>query len=85
MNFSRSIIHGEFDQKDAYRVILDSDIYLLETDLVNDLINRPENMIPMNQLLFDLYKKVLTEEFIKKLQKDTFEDLDIQGVEKNYE
>ena len=83
VNLLRSIIHGELDQEDAYQVVLDSDIYLLDSDVVNDLIDNPDKMNPMNQLLFDLYKTVITEDFIIKLQEDNFLDIDILGVEKN--
>lgn len=83
VNSIRTIIHGEWEEKEAYQVVLDSDVYLLETDIVNELIDTPDKMNPMNELLFDLYKAVLTDDFIRKLQGETFSDTEIIGVECN--
>lgn len=83
VNSIRTIIHGEWEEKEAYQVVLDSDVYLLETDIVNELIDSPDKMNPMNELLFDLYKAVLTDDFIRKLQGETFSDTEIIGVECN--
>ena len=83
INFTRTIVHGELDGKDAFQLVLDSDIYLLETDGVHALLNDPQMLNPMNELLFDIYKMVLTEQFIGKLQMDCFTDKEIKGVERN--
>lgn len=83
INFSRTIVSGELDGNTAYQLVLDSDIYVLETDVMIQLLDNPSMLTPMNELLFNVYKQVLTEDFIQKLQMDIFAESDIKGVEKN--
>lgn len=83
INFTRTIVHGELDGNDAYQIVLDSDIYLLEPDEVVALLDEPSMLIPMNDLLFIVYKNVLTEDFIQKLQQKEFVEQGIKGVERN--
>lgn len=83
INFLRTVILGEMDDSDAYQVVLDSDIYLLDPDEVEKLIDDGKLLEPMNRILFELYKSVITEGFIEQLCQDMFEDTNIIGVEKN--
>lgn len=85
INYTRNILAGELDRKPVYQVVLDTDIYLLESEKVSELIKNPDLLIPMNNLLFDMYKMAITDEFSGELQKDNFYDENIIGVEKNYE
>lgn len=85
INYTRNILAGELDREQVYQVVLDTDIYLLESEKVSELIKKPELLIPMNDLLFDMYKMTITDEFAGELQKENFCDENIIGVEKNYE
>lgn len=82
-NLSRTVVKGEYKGKIAYQIVLDSDIYLLDSEKIEDLIHNSNRLTPMNSLLFDIYKSAITEEFLNKLQQELFSDSDIIGVENN--
>jgi uncharacterized protein (TIGR04255 family) len=83
INLSRLVVQGEWDTNTVYQIVLDSDIYLSESDKVIELINNAKLLNPMNDLLFDIYKSVITESFIETLQQEQFIDTNIKGVEQN--
>lgn len=83
INLSRTVLNGELNQKPAYQIVLDSDIYLLDNEKIQELINDSSLLEPMNDILFNIYKSVITESLIQKLQEDVFEDRNIMGVNDN--
>lgn len=83
VNLIRTIVAGEYDNDVAHQVILDTDIYVVGYDRINELISNYDIVNQMNEELFNFYKDALTDEFIVNLGKDVFEDCNIIGVEKN--
>lgn len=84
INSSRSIIVGNYLEKEAYQIILDTDIYMYEEDNINTLIEDKAKIKDMNEILFNIFKEALTVEFINELQKEKFDNKDeIIGVESN--
>lgn len=83
INLTRTVLSGEIDGKPAYQVVLDSDIYLIDNEKIADIISSDEQMKIMNDMLFEIYKSVITEKLLDKLQKDIFEDDFILGVDSN--
>lgn len=84
INLLRNIIQGELNTKEAYQVVLDTDIYLTDEEKIDGFFkSNDENLKEMNDILFEIYKDSITFEFIKKLEKDKFNDEELVGVEKN--
>lgn len=83
VNFVRTLVRGEIDEKEAYQIVLDSDIYVLGNQMVSLLLTEPEMVSNMNEILFQLYKDVLTDEFLQQLIDGTFDAQVIKEVEKN--
>lgn len=85
VNLICTVVCGEANNGNlAYQIILDSDIYILENhcmELLDDFENKAE---AMNDVLFELYKDAITDEFISKLTQPSFDsNNEIIGVEKN--
>lgn len=78
----RTIVRGEIGDQEAYQIIFDSDIYILGNQEVHSLILE-EGVSSMNDILFELYKDVVTEKFLQQLNDGTFDEQIIKGVEKN--
>lgn len=83
VNLVRTIIQGEIDGNEAYQINFDSDIYLLGNESVAEVISDRKHVSDMNEILFELYKDVITEEFLQQLMSDTFDNDVIKGVTKN--
>lgn len=86
INLGRAINTGEFISEDnksqnVHQVIIDSDIYVYPN--TKDYTDFECNAITMNDKLFELYKNLLTEDFLNSLCKDEFSNKDIIGVESN--
>lgn len=82
INLMRTIVRGEIGDQEAYQIIFDSDIYILGNQEVHSLILE-EGVSNMNDILFELYKDVVTEKFLQQLNDGTFDEQIIKGVEKN--
>lgn len=83
VNLARMLVVGEYDGNVAYQVVLDSDIYITNTEKINALLDNEENIVAMNERLFELYKEALTETFIEALGQEEYNDTNIIGVERN--
>lgn len=83
VNLVRTLVRGEIDEKEAYQIVLDADIYVLGNQMVSSLLTESEMVSNMNEILFRLYKDVLTEEFLQQLIDGTFDAQVIREVEKN--
>ena len=83
INYTRMVINGEYDGETAYQVVLDSDVYSNNSEHIEKIISDDEELNNMNEILFDLFKEVLTENFIVKLSKEEYTDTNIIGVDKN--
>lgn len=83
VNLTRMVILGEYDEKAAYQVVLDSDIYITKAEDINELFTGDTEITAMNERLFELYKEALTGTFIEELGKEDYRDLNIIGVERN--
>lgn len=82
-NLMRMLVEGQYEDNVAYQVSLDTDIYVTDDEIINELIANDTEMMKMNEQLFDMYKEALTEPFIEKLGQENYEDSNIIGVEKN--
>lgn len=84
---SQGILDIDGSEKEAYQVVLDIDVYIRdEQHIVIATDNEKvlyDKLIEMNTLLFVMYRQILKEQFIQKLQSETFNDNIILGVEKN--
>lgn len=83
INLVRNVIAGEYENQIAYQVVLDSDIYMTDSAEIDGLFEKYEEIIAMNERLFELYKESLTDDFLKDLTQDEWTDTNIIGVEKN--
>ena len=83
VNLERIVVRGEYDDDEAYQVVLDSDIYITNPENINELLDDEIELAAMNECLFQLYKEALTETFIEALGKRDFDDSNIVGVEQN--
>lgn len=83
VNFIRTVIKGMNGENIAYQVVLDTDIYVYEQEEIEKLMNDSSEIQKMNEKLFEIYKSVLTEEFLVKLQQNIFDLQGIEGVENN--
>lgn len=82
-NVKRLVIRGELDGSEAYQIILDSDIYIIDNYKITELLTDRKMLNEMNEFLFDVYKKCLTIDFLNKLLDDNFDDNQIKGVDNN--
>lgn len=83
VNLARTIVCGEMDGKEAYQVVFDSDIYVLGDENVSLLLLNEKKVSDMNEVLFELYKDIITEPFLQQLVDGTFDAQVIKEVEKN--
>ena len=83
VNLQRLIQSGKIDNKEAYVVRLDIDVYVDTIELIKDLFLESNKMKDLNDLSFKLYIKSLTEDFLDKLKQDEFVSEEISGVECN--
>lgn len=83
VNLIRTITCGEIDGEEAYQINFDSDIYLLGNEDGMKVIENDGEAAAMNEVLFALYKDVVTEAFIKELIDGTFNSEIIRGIESN--
>lgn len=82
LNLKKTITYGTIDTKDAYQIGIDADIYLIDDELLNAVIDEDGHYEKMNDLLFDVYKDTITESFINSLIDGQIGD-EIEGVEAN--
>lgn len=85
VNLLRTLIRGEMRGKEAYQVNYDADIYLIDKDNIEELMQNEEKIADMNEWLFELYKDAVTEEFLNQLIDGSFDNNMIIGVEANGE
>ena len=83
INLVRGIIGGEIQKKEAYQVDYDADIYLLNEENIKELIQNESKIAEMNDLLFELYKDAVTENFLNQLIDGTINKEIIMGVDAN--
>lgn len=83
VNLARTMVCGEMSGKEAYQVVFDSDIYVLGDENVSSLIINKKKVSDMNEVLFELYKDIITEQFLQQLMDGTFDEQVIKEVEKN--
>ncbi len=83
VNYQRAIIRGKMENKSAYQVLIDSEIYLRDAELILEILKDFDRMKTMNEILFEIYLESITSEFIEKLKKKEFHDDKIMEVEKN--
>lgn len=86
--FQEGIININEKEAPAYQVILDIDASMqddAENSLNNKVLenNADEILTELNDLIFDVYIKSLTEKYIEKLKDTNFDDENILGVTKN--
>lgn len=85
INLNRMLIRGEVRGQEAYQVNYDADIYLLDEESIEELIQNKDKIAKMNDWLFELYKDAVTETFLNQLIDGTFDSDMIIGVEANGE
>lgn len=85
INLNRMLIRGEVRGQEAYQVNYDADIYLLDEESIEELIQNKDKIAKMNDWLFELYKDTVTETFLNQLIDGTFDSDMIIGVEANGE
>lgn len=83
INLVRTVVSGEYKNQKAYQVVLDSDIYVMDSASIDELFEKQEKIVVMNERLFELYKESLTEQFLDGLGQEEYTDTNIIGVEKN--
>lgn len=84
MNLLCDIEQGQLNDKQVYKLTLDSDIYIDDTNCIEKEIFENNNISSLNERLFAIYIDALTDEFVEMLAND--EDIDqveIIGVERN--
>lgn len=84
---SQGIINKDGDEKQAYQVVLDIDVYTKDEELFDKIIEDSEKtndeIIKMNDIVFKIYVQMLKNEFITKLKTTGVNEDVILGVEKN--
>ncbi|MBC5786722.1 TIGR04255 family protein [Clostridium facile] len=76
-----TIKEDESTEIDVYKVSIDSDIYLDNTDIIEKTISDTNKLLEMNEMLFNIYTNLLSNEFIKLLtDSNDFLNEDIIGV-----
>lgn len=86
--FQEGIINIDKKETPAYQIILDIDASM-QDDAENTLNtkvlenNASQILTELNDLIFEVYIKSLTEEYIEKLKDKNFDDNNILGVTKN--
>lgn len=91
VNLTRFLLLGLLDrdgeEKDAYQVILDIDVYENDEELLEritkDYKNVYNKLTSINDLSFKLYIQMLKDEFISQLKANGVDEDIILGVEKN--
>ena len=71
------------EEKDAYQINLEADLYLLGDEEVKRIIQNQSCVKNMNDILFELYRDSITEEFLQQLMDGTFDSNLVKGVMKN--
>jgi uncharacterized protein (TIGR04255 family) len=84
---SQGILDIDGSEKEAYQLVLDIDVYIRDEQHIAIVTDNEkvlyDKLIEMNTLLFFVYTQMLKEQFIQKLQSETFSDNIVLGVEKN--
>lgn len=81
VNIGKFIIPGILNNEEVFQIVLDSDIYINNID---EKIYENKNIaVKMNDVLFDFYKNMITEEFSNALIYGNFNTDEIIGVESN--
>ena len=84
LNLLYGIEQGLLDQKEIYRITLDSDIYLDETKAIEETILKCDGISDLNEKLFEIYVDTLSGEFVDLLSNESTNWAeDIKGVERN--
>ncbi len=79
-----TFIHqGKILDKQIYQITIDTDVYLSDIQKIKNLLADYNNLVKMNELIFDIYISALTTSFINELQDDEFNDDKLQGINKN--
>lgn len=84
LNLLCDIEQGKLNNKDVYKLTLDLDIYIDDTDSIIDIIFKNDNISFLNEKLFEIYVDSLTDDFGNILLSD--EDInqkEIMGVDRN--
>ena len=84
INLRYRVEDGEVNEQQYYRVTLDSDIYVSKQETIEKIIFDKDEMMKINEKLFEIYLNVLTDKFITLLVDEEEPDLEIlMGVELN--
>ena len=84
INYLRSYLEGKLEDKDAYQIVLDIDVYIKNNLLLEEKFKEykaVKNMLErQNDIVFDLFISSLSKEFINMLKSEHFNSTDILGV-----
>lgn len=84
INLRYRVEDGELNEQQYYRVTLDSDVYVGKQEVIEKIIFDEDEMMRINEKLFEIYLNVLTDKFIMLLVDEEEPDLEIlMGVEPN--
>ena len=83
INFNRSIIQGKSNNDILYQISLDIDAYIQEINAIKNTIYNQEEVLKLNNTIFDIFIGSLTEELKKNLINEEWNLTEIIGVEAN--
>lgn len=83
VTFIRNLTLGQKDNKPCYRAIIDTDIYCYKKNLMQDESILAKTGGDMNDMLFQIYISVLTEQFCEQLINGNYNTDVVNGVKKN--
>jgi uncharacterized protein (TIGR04255 family) len=83
-NIQSGLVQKEGEQTPMYQLVLDIDAFSDDAIILKEYIKGGETtkrlILQSNDILFDLYKRSLTDTFFEALKQDTFRNEEIQGV-----
>jgi hypothetical protein len=84
---TQGVLNNNDEQKEAYQVVLDIDVYIRDKDRLKMIFDNEENLntelVNINTLLFELYIHALKDDFIQQLIHTGVDENIILGVTKN--
>ena len=84
VNLMSNVNQGTADGRTLYSVRLDIDAYLDNSESIDRALSEPTNIQGMNDLLFEIYVRALTDEFIAILSSEDVSEIDgIIGIAEN--
>lgn len=70
INLIYTIKEEEIENEKWYKVIVDSDIYTINSNVINNIMGNNEEFKEVNETLFNLFVKALTDDFVDILSSD---------------